>query len=248
MKRYNTLITLAFVFLFALQINAVHAQITDSRPKGCQPLTDILSELNDEGEDIRQVALTEDGSYFVLWGRNGYRACGLPDDAADKLTEINDDAELIRYFAFDDNDNWMALWSESRYSGHVPTTLADYLRENELDGILSSVSFTPDGGWVITWGKNGWAAKDVPSGLVDALKDLNDRGETLRFTAFPDEYDAWLVVWGDNGVRWSDISEGLEEELRNINTEKYEVKSIAFTYDGWAVIWGRNGWTTNQID
>lgn len=51
-------------------------------PRG---LTNALDDLNSKGELIDDIVLTEEGTYIVLYGRNGFRYAGVPYSLEKKM-------------------------------------------------------------------------------------------------------------------------------------------------------------------
>lgn len=77
---------------------------------GCPSnLTDALNELNNNGEYIDDVQLTESGRWLILYGNNGIRWNDIPYSLERKLREYNNDGETILSVTLNDYGNWIII-------------------------------------------------------------------------------------------------------------------------------------------
>ena len=103
-------------------------------------------------------------------------------------------------------------------------------------GECKNVAITKYNGDLALYGRNGWAGTGLPSGLEDALSELN-RNEELIDDVQITENGKWLVLYGDNGFQWQGIPYSLENKLREYNNNSYVVTSVTFNDAGdWIII------------
>lgn len=113
----------------------------------------------------------------------------------------------------------------------------EFIRENiRKYGECRNVAITKTNGDVMIYGRNGYATDGCPSGLNNALKELNNEEAYIKDVQLT-ENGNWLVLYGSNGYRWSNIPYGLQETLSEYNRDREEITSVAFNDGGdWIVI------------
>ncbi|MGL4985546.1 MAG: hypothetical protein ACRC5H_00215 [Treponemataceae bacterium] len=106
----------------------------------------------------------------------------------------------------------------------------------DLTGKCRNVAITETNGNLMLYGNNGWAGNFLPSGLEDALTELNSASEFINDVQITEE-GSWLVLYGKNGLRWDGIPPSLESKLRYYNEENEVITSVTFNDIGdWIVI------------
>ncbi len=99
-----------------------------------------------------------------------------------------------------------------------------------------NVAITKTNGDVALYGRNGYAAKNCPSGMVSALGELHD-SEKLIDDVQLTENGKWLILYGKNGFRWSNIPFSLENKIREWNRNEEMITSVTFNdYGDWIAI------------
>ncbi len=71
-----------------------------------------LKELNEAGELIDDVQLTENGKWLILWGNNGINWFGLPSDLEAVLKKLNAKNAVINSVTFNDKNEWIVITSD----------------------------------------------------------------------------------------------------------------------------------------
>lgn len=94
-----------------------------------------------------------------------------------------------------------------------------------------NVAITKSNGDLMLYGRNGWAGTGLPSGLSDALSELNDDNEYIDDVQLT-ENGSWLILWGNNGFRWNNIPYSLEKKIREWNNANEVVTSVTFNDAG----------------
>lgn len=108
----------------------------------------------------------------------------------------------------------------------------EYIR-NQIQkyGECRNVAITEYNGDLMLYGTNGWAATGCPTGLTDALHELNEENKFINDVQLTNE-GRWLIVYGDNGIRWNDIPYSLEQMLRRWNSNGETITSVSFNDSG----------------
>lgn len=160
-------------------------------PKG---LTDALDELNDEGEFIDDVQLTEGGRWLILYGNNGIRWNDIPYSLENKLKEWNKNSEVITSVSFNDAGNWIAI--SQNYISASESYVQEWIAEGmERYGKVWATCVTDDA--IVVVYEDGFKTKgDIPTTLMSKLKTTNINvyrlkiaGESWFFSDGQDDYD-----------------------------------------------------------
>ncbi len=104
-------------------------------------------------------------------------------------------------------------------------------------GQCKAVAITQNFGDVVLYGKNGWACKNCPVELRDALKQLSERGSTINDVQLT-EKGHWLVIFDGNGYKHSaGLPTAFISKLREFNLNHETIISAPFNDEGeWAAI------------
>ncbi len=160
-------------------------------PKG---LTDALDELNDDGEFIDDVQLTESGRWLILYGNNGIRWNDIPYSLERKLREWNSQSEVITSVSFNDDGDWVAV--SHNYICASDSRIQDWIGEGmNLYGGVWATCITDDA-IVVVYEKGFRTLGDIPSTLNSRLKQtsidvyrLKIAGDAWFFSDGKSEYD-----------------------------------------------------------
>ncbi len=139
---------------------------------GCpSSLNDAITELNQEGEYIDDVQLTEEGRWLILYGYNGFRWNNIPYSLEKKLREYNQMEEVVTSVTFNDAGNWIVITTNYYSSSHTEVT--NWLREgNEEYGKLWAACVTDDA--IVAVFEDGYRfIGNVPESLKKALRETN---------------------------------------------------------------------------
>jgi hypothetical protein len=134
----------------------------------------------------------------------GYFTIDVPPNLFSEMRKVYDDGKRTYLVRFAPNNAWIMCYGEDGFqrfsnqacswSDGLPENILSELRKTDSDAPISEIAFTPDGGWVIIYGDNGFASNGLPQGTIDALNALHDRGWKIRKVTFGSN-DRWLV-WG----------------------------------------------------
>ena len=137
---------------------------------GCpNDLNAAITELNNNGEYIDDIQLTEEGRWLILFGDNGIQWNDIPYSLEQKLREYNQQGEVILSVTFNDAGNWIVITTNYYSASH--TEVLNWLKEgNENYGQLWAACVTDDA--VVAVFKEGYRfIGNVPETLKEALKE-----------------------------------------------------------------------------
>lgn len=151
-----------------LALNETNAYASSGIP---QDLLDALKELNEAGEYIDDVQLTEDGRWLVLYGDNGFRWNDIPSSLEQKLREYNRDQEVVTSVTFNDKGSWIIISTE-----HISSSdpdIYDWIEEGmEKYGQLWAAHMTDEA--LILCYENGFRhSGNIPENLKQKLSETN---------------------------------------------------------------------------
>ncbi len=162
-------------------------------PKG---LTDALNDLNDDGETIVDVQLTESGDWLILYGDNGLRWSDIPQDLEDKLREWNADGETITSVAFNDSGDWVAICES--YVSSSDEDIQEWMVEGMDDyGTVWAACVTEDA--IVLVYESGYSyLGEIPSTLEDALYETDLDVFYLKIAG-----DSWFMADKDGSYAYN---------------------------------------------
>lgn len=104
-------------------------------------------------------------------------------------------------------------------------------------GSCKNVAITKTNGDVALYGKNGYAATNVPTGLLSKLKALN-KADNLIDDVQLTESGKWCVLYGKNDAAWSaNVPTALVNKINEFHNNNYVVRSITFNdYGQWVIV------------
>lgn len=104
-------------------------------------------------------------------------------------------------------------------------------------GQCKNVALTRRNGDVALYGRCGYAASNVPTALLDKLKELN-RSNTLIDDVQLTESGRWCVLYGKNDATWTNNSPaGLISKINEFHNNNYMVRSITFNdLNQWVIV------------
>jgi len=134
-----------------------------------QSLDDAIVALNDEGEYIDDIQLTEKGRWLILYGDNGFQWNDIPEELERQIRAFNDHNEVVLSASFNDDGDWCVISTE-HYVCSDPNVQAWLEAGIEAYGKLLTTCITDDG--MVAVFKEGYRlAGKVPANLEQALKD-----------------------------------------------------------------------------
>jgi len=155
---------------------------------GCpNDLTNALHELNEQGELIDDVQLTENGRWLILYGNNGIRWNEIPYSLENKLRQWNSEGEVILSVSFNDAGDWIAI--STNYISASNSNIQNWIAEgmDEYGGVWTSC--VTDDAVVIVY-ENGYKSiGNIPGSLDSELKTTSLNVYRLKIAG-----DAWFIA------------------------------------------------------
>jgi serine/threonine protein kinase len=113
-------------------------------------LASALKEINKKGEKINALSAIPGGGWYFVRGTNGNYYQGVPGDMVKFAAKVKAQGNTVDETAISSGGGWVIVYSGYGYSAHAPQAMLDALSElNSHKRHIATVSFTPDGGWVV---------------------------------------------------------------------------------------------------
>lgn len=137
---------------------------------GCpNDLNNAIIALNNEGEYIDDIQLTDNGRWLILFGNNGIQWNDIPYSLEQKLREYNQMGEVITSVTFNDAGNWIVITTNYYSSSH--TEVLNWLKKgNNKYGQLWAACVT-DNAVVAVYEEGYQFIGNIPETLKIALKE-----------------------------------------------------------------------------
>jgi hypothetical protein len=134
-------------------------------------LNNAITDLNNKGEFIDDIQLTENGRWLILYGNNGIQWNDIPYSLEKILREYNDKGETITSVTFNDKNDWIVI--TTNYFSSSDKRIDDWLKGgNEKKGQLWAACVTDDA-MVAVFAKGYLLFGNVPASLKEALTKTN---------------------------------------------------------------------------
>lgn len=136
---------------------------------GCpEDLTDALQEINEKGEYINDVQLTEEGKWLIIYGSNGFRWNDIPDSLEKELRALNSEQETIASASFNDSGDWIVI--TENYISCSSDELDRWINDGqETNGSAWTACITEDAVFVVY--EYGYKSLgNIPDTLGEALR------------------------------------------------------------------------------
>lgn len=159
-----------------LALNGKNAYAASGVPDG---LLKALKELNDEGEFIDDVQLTEGGRWLILYGDNGFRWNDIPASLEKKQREYNENEEVVTSVTFNDKGGWIIISTEHISASN--TGVYDWIEEGmDKYGALWAAHMTNEA--LILCYENGFRhSGNIPEKVKRKLGETNIDVYRIKF-------------------------------------------------------------------
>jgi transglutaminase-like putative cysteine protease len=190
---------------------------------------------------VQGAAAGLDGDWFILSGRTVVSSADAKHPAVVKLSELGQGTELTG-LAFTASEDWVAISGRTKvdwaFAGR--SSLADTLREKKVPAFeYRCVAFRPQGGWVLLYDRNGYAADGIPAAITDQLEQVRKAGGALRSVAFAPD-GGWVVLF-DNEFKAEGVPGALTDCLAEQRQKGAAVRCVTFTSrNEWFLLNDRN--------
>ncbi len=119
----------------------------------------------------------------------------------------------------------------------------------QQDTTPKEVVFTPDGGWLILYGTNGYSAstENVPSELTDQLDQYQTDKQEIKWVAFTPDGN-WIIFFGLNGYYGTKgLPQAFVDKLSALNDAGHEFGEVSFNPDGeWVILYDTNHYAASK--
>ena len=158
-------------------------------------LWDALKEISNAGHRITDVCLTDKGKWVVLFGKNGYRSDGLPEQMCNWLSRFHDDKEALLSATVNDRGDWAVISDKHFISSS--TKIQNRLNEGMAEcGNPLSVSITDDAGVaVFERGYYWWG--NYTKDLRESIKKSDFKPSVIRMAG-----DSWFYANESGKYYW----------------------------------------------
>ena len=135
---------------------------------GCPSnLDNAIEALNNSGEFIDDIQLTEEGRWLILYNNNEMLWNDIPYSLEKKLNEYYENDEVITSVTFNDDNDWIVITTQ--YFSSSDNRINTWLKEGcDKHGQLWAACITDEA--IVAVYANGYSfSGDVPQSLLDAL-------------------------------------------------------------------------------
>jgi hypothetical protein len=171
-------------------------------------------------------------------------ANGIPEDAFKKLQEMARAKIHIRSVAFSPEGGYVIISDPKQWWRGISEVASDMMRE--VTEPIKQITFTPNNGWIILYGKNGWKSRGLSQSTLNSLNKLYAEGRSIDMVSFTPD-GGWVIVYDNYGAYWEGIPKGLDKKLRGMNANN-RIDVIAFTpTGGWLLVHNGAAWSSNDV-
>lgn len=164
---------------------------------GCPSgLTEEIDRLNEEGEFIDDIQLTERGRWLILYGDNGIIWNNIPSSLEMKLREFNNMREVITSVTFNDEGEWIVI--TTNYFSSSDESIQEWIKDgHEAYGQLWAACITDDA--LVAVYEDGFKVfGNIPDSLRRALRDTTLDVYRLKIAG-----SAWFFADLDGRYKYS---------------------------------------------
>lgn len=159
-------------------------------------MTKTIKELHDNGNEIQDICLSEDGNWIILFDKNGGWWNGIPQAMADKFLAYHRNGETITSVSFTDEGEWIIV--SDQHIAASSSSLKTWLFEGCDDyGDLWSCCITEDGAVAVYAGGYRFRG-NVPEEFKDALRGAEFDVYRAKFAG-----DAWFMADKNGSYRYN---------------------------------------------
>lgn len=238
--RRQKLIALAGIILFAI-LTAIPSPVASAQwvvlgsPRVVQSnglpsaTAKKLQEFSRSGNDLTCVAIAPGGGWIVFFGKNGYFAQGISDDAFTHVGQLASKGATLKDIAFTPEGGWVVLYDDNGIaaSGIPEAALTELNSLARQKARIQSIAFTPEGGWVIVHDLNGHVSHNIPDAAARSLDELATRGVQLKAVSF-DRSGGWVILYDKAGLVDAEISPDLHKVLEQAAKTGASIQRVDF--------------------
>ena len=176
---------------------------------------------------IKNVILTGDGGYCILYGDNGFNIVNEPKIFIEKLNELHSQNVKIDQVLLLGQSSFIIVADGYGIGVNIPNELVSAIDDcNRLKLRINNIAVSPDGSWVIIKEQNGYVTHGIPPSLLDKLKVLNENHSTINFVTFT-PWNGWLVIWNDYSYAYENFPTNIGTKLNEYQSKKLKIHFVA---------------------
>lgn len=177
-------------------------------PYGLKLPDELTAKLKEINFSITEVSFTADGGWIIIYQRDGgntylWESKNIPQGLSDALNELQQANpykkgirradNYIRSIEFNYSNGWVLLYGKASWACECSDEIQTAISQTIEDGNgVKQVVFSPNGGYVILYGDNGFIQKDIPKDANDKLTELSKLGKKISQIAFAPN-GAWVI-------------------------------------------------------
>lgn len=199
-------------------------------------LKEELEYVKGEKAKIKNITVFDDGNWIVFYGEIGYSYSALPEKAEKRLKELNENQKLIKDFEVV-GESWITISQNNAYTVYIADNqLVKTLKKLNKEGKkINDLDFSETGGWVILFGKAGFASSKISEKANKKLIHLKKKKKTTRRIELCGN-EGYIIFYND-GFVYQDIPKALEERLIELEKEKHTINFVKFFGNNWIIIY-----------
>lgn len=191
-------------------------------------IVETLKDLARKKAQFNSIALAPNGGWAILHDKNAVVAKRVPTEAAKLFADLQAKAAPMKFMAFTYAGGWSILTGDGSFSRDIGEEPFQKLMSlGEKGRVLKSISFAPNGGWVILFDKNSHFAKDAPEDFHEKLVELVKKNVTLQSIAFAPN-GGWAILYNKNSVASKNLPPEADQALTDLARKGTPLKSITF--------------------
>ena len=112
---------------------------------------------------------------------------------------------------------------------------------------IKQVAFSPDGGWVILYGRSSFSYSGISNNVTDKLWEFSNEGEEIKqVTLAPN--NAWVILRNRCGFEQSNLPKRMSDKLWSSLNAGQEIRYVAIAANtGWIISSGQNAFSYSHI-
>ncbi len=187
-----------------------------------------LKDLAKKGAQFSSIAFSPNGGWIILHDKYAMLARNAPKKAVSVLAEQQDNKVELKSIAFTFAGGWTAFTGNGCLSWDTGPEPFDKLVALDTAGHKpKSIGFSPEGGWIILYEKNGYYAEGIPQDAFNKIVELGKKDAEIKSIAFA-RNGGWVILYNKNSVAYGNIPGDAEKALNDLVKRGTPIKSVSF--------------------
>jgi hypothetical protein len=188
-----------------------------------------IQELYKSGETIKNIAMSNNGSFVIIYGLNGYWASNISNSLLQNIYDINKKKHEIKQVFLGNNGECIILYGRNGFwQYNIPKTMADKLKEiNNNNEEIKQVAIGNNGEWSILFGNNQFWHLGLSQEMADILNEITSKGHNLKQIILSNK-GTGFILYGSNRFWGKGIPTETIEKLYSIYNEGKEINQVLY--------------------